>query len=200
MKEGGTMEKERELEELLVLAKQGDQEAQLAIVTAFRPLVRKLAAQERDYSRRTDLASQLVLGLLEAIRKYPGEDARKFPGFVKTHLTYLLSHYIRKEVRWNKLKEKLYDQTQESCYTEDFTLRIQRRELQDALRCLTPAEQRLVYLAVGQRIPWKALGRTFQSPVSTLYGRYKRALGKVKERVKSGSAAFPSHAKGDHLL
>ena len=178
------MEKERELEEWLVLAKQGDQEAQLAIVTAFRPLVRKLAAQERDFSRRPDLASQLVLGLLEAIRKYPGEDAKRFPGFAKTHLRHLLFHYIRKEVRWNKLKEKLYDQTQEPCYTEDFTLRLQRRELQDALQCLTPAEQRLVYLAASQRTPWKSLGRAFQSPVSTLYGRYKRALEKVRKGLE----------------
>ena len=80
----------------------------MAIVTAFRPLLRKLASQERDYTLRTDLSSQLVLGTLEAIRKFPGTDSRRFPGFLKKHLTFLLSHYKRKQQRWNRLKEKIY--------------------------------------------------------------------------------------------
>lgn len=172
-----------DLAALLPEAKQGNQKAQMAIITAFWPLVMKLAGQEKNLSLRPDLASTLVLGILEAIRKYPGEDARRFPGFVKTHLTFLLSHYIRKQARWNKLKEKLYGQTQEY-YTEDFTLRVRRRELQDALLCLTPVEQRLVYLAAGQRIPWKTLGEEFGSPVSTLYGHYQKALKKVRKKLK----------------
>lgn len=105
--------KSTDLTALLPRARSGDQEAQLAIVIAFRPLVQKLAGQERNPSLRMDLASQLVLGLLEAIRKYPGEDPRRFPGFVNTHLHYLLSHYIRKQIRWNKVKEKIYAQNQE---------------------------------------------------------------------------------------
>ena len=172
-----------DLAALLPEAKQGNQKAQMAIITAFRPLVMKLAGQEKNLSLRPDLASTLVLGILEAIRKYPGEDPRRFPGFVKTHLNFLLSHYIRKEARWNKLKEKLYGQTQEN-YTEDFTLRAQRRELQDAFLCLAPDEQRLVYLAAGQRIPWKTLGEEFGKPVSTLYGRYQKALKKVRKKLK----------------
>lgn len=179
-----------DLAALLPEAKQGNQKAQMAIITAFRPLVRKLAGQEKNLSLRPDLASTLVLGILEAIRKYPGEDPRRFPGFVKTHLNFLLSHYIRKEARWNKLKEKLYGLTQEN-YTEDFTLRVQRRELQDAFLCLAPDEQQLVYLAAGQRIPWKTLGEGFGKPVSTLYGRYQKALKKVRKRVKSGRGRFP---------
>lgn len=94
--------------DLLTRAQHGDQEAQMAIVTAFRPLLRKLASQERDYTLRTDLSSQLVLGTLEAIRKFPGTDSRRFPGFLKKHLTFLLSHYKRKQQRWNRLKEKIY--------------------------------------------------------------------------------------------
>lgn len=172
-----------ELAALLPQAKQGDSKAQMALVTAFRPLVKKLAGQEKNLSLRPDLVSHLVLGILEAIRKYPGEDSRRFPGFVKTHLNFLLSHYIRKEARWNKLKEKLYGQTQEY-YTEDFTLRVRRRELQDTLLCLAPDEQRLVYLAAGQRIPWKTLGEQFGKPVSTLYGRYQKALKKVRKKLK----------------
>lgn len=86
-----------DLAALLPEAKQGNQKAQMAIITAFRPLVMKLAGQEKNLSLRPDLASTLVLGILEAIRKYPGEDPRRFPGFVKTHLNFLLSHYIRKE-------------------------------------------------------------------------------------------------------
>ena len=175
------MEKERELEELLVLAKQGNQEAQLAIVTAFRPLVRKLAAQERDYSRRTDLASQLVLGLLEAIRKYPGEDAKRFSGYVKTHLTYLLSHYIRKEARQKRIQEKV--QVMEggrSSYQEDFLRGIQAEEIRRAFRQLTPKERFLVRQAAIQQIPWKKLQEIHQCPLSTLYGRYRKALEKMK--------------------
>ena len=96
---------------------------------------------------------------------------------------YVKKEYVENSFRF-RLKEKLYDQTQEPCYTEDFTLRLQRRELQDALQCLTPAEQRLVYLAAGQRTPWKSLGKAFRSPVSTLYGRYKRALDKVRKGLE----------------
>jgi len=179
------MEKERELEELLVLAKQGDQEAQLAIVTAFRPLVRKLAAQERDFSRRPDLASQLVLGLLEAIRKYPGEDAKRFPGFAKTHLRHLLSHYIRKEARQKRIQEKV--QVMEggrSSYQEDFLRGIQAEEICRAIQQLTPKERLLVRQAAIQKIPWKKLQEAYRCPLSTLYGRYRKALGKVKEEWK----------------
>jgi iron only hydrogenase large subunit-like protein len=39
---------------LLPLARRGDQEAQMEIVTAFRPLLRKLASQERDFSLRME--------------------------------------------------------------------------------------------------------------------------------------------------
>ena len=156
----------------------------MAIVTAFRPLVMKLAGQEkRTVSAAGSGRSTLVLGILEAIKKYPGEDARRFPGFVKTHLTFLLSHYIRKQARWNKLKEKLMVRLRKN-YIEDFTLWVQRRELQDAFLCLAPDEQWLVYLAAGQRIPWKTLGEEFGSPVSTLYGHYQKALKKVRKKLK----------------
>ena len=177
--------KSTDLPALLPRARSGDQEAQLAIVIAFRPLVQKLAGQEKNPSLRMDLASQLVLGLLEAIRKYPGEDPRRFPGFVNTHLHYLLSHYIRKQIRWNKVKEKIYAQNQETSYTEDFTMRIRRGELQKALQCLTPAEHRLVCLATVRGTPWKSIGREFGCPVSSLYGRYRKALQKMKKKMEN---------------
>lgn len=56
----------KDLSALLPQAKQGDPKAQMAIVTAFRPLVKKLAGQEKNLSLRPDLASTLVLGILEA--------------------------------------------------------------------------------------------------------------------------------------
>ena len=63
-------------------------------------------------------------------------------------------------------------------------LRVQRRELQNALLCLAPDEQRLVYLAAGQRIPWKTLAEEFGRPVSTLYGHYQKALKKARKKLK----------------
>lgn len=169
------MEKERKLEEWLLLAKQGNQEAQLAIVTAFRPLVRKLAAQERDLSRRTDLASQLVLGLLEAIRKYPGEDARKFPGFVKTHLTYLLSHYIRKEARQKRIQKKV--QVMEggrSSYQEDFLRGIQAEEIRKHSDSSPPRNGSWY----ARRPSSKSPGKSSRKPTSAPCPLYMAGIGR----------------------
>lgn len=125
--------------DLLTRAQQGNQEAQMAIVTAFRPLLRKLASQERNYTLRTDLSSQLVLGTLEAIRKFPGTDSRRFPGFLKKHLTFLLSHYKRKQQRWNRLKEKIYAlESHKTTVTEDFEASFRTAELHAALVRLPP--------------------------------------------------------------
>mgnify|MGYP001779872367 CR=1 FL=1 len=176
--------KSTDLTALLPRARSGDQEAQLAIVTAFRPLVQKLAGQEKNPSLRMDLASQLVLGLLEAIRKYPGTDARRFPGFVRTHLTHLLSHYIRKQARWNRLKEKMYTLEGETTYQEDFTRSLQKEELRKALQQLDPEERTLIQRAACQKVPWKKLQKEFHCPASTLYGRYRRALRKVGKKLK----------------
>lgn len=178
------MEKRLDVTVLLPRAKQGDQMAQLEIVSAFRPLVRKLAGQEKNPSLRMDLSSQLVLGVLEAIRKYPGNDTRRFPGFVRTHLTHMLSHYIRKQARWNKLKEKMYALEREASYQEDFTRSFQKEELRRALQQLDPAERALVKRAACQKVPWKKLQEEFQCPASTLYGRYRKALGKVQKKLE----------------
>ena len=90
------------LTHLFPLAKSGNKDAQLFLVTAFTPLVRKLASQERDLFLREDLVSTLKLGVLEAIRKFPGEDMDRFPGYLKKYLLQTLSYYKRKQVRDRK--------------------------------------------------------------------------------------------------
>ena len=170
--------------DLLPLAQQGDQEAQMAIVTAFRPLLRKLASQEQDYSLRPDLSSQLVLGTLEAIKKFPGTDSSRFPGFLKKHLSFLLSHYKRKQQRWNRLKEKIYTlESPETTVTEDFEASFRTAELHAALERLTPYEQRLVFLACLEDAPWRRIQEEFHKPVPTLYGHYRKALEKVRKEL-----------------
>lgn len=169
---------------LLPLARSGDQEAQMAIVTAFRPLLRKLAGQERDYSLRMDLSSQLVLGTLEAIQKFPGTDSSRFPGFLKKHLSFLLSHYKRKQQRWNPLKEKIYAlESHETTVTEDFEASFRTAELHAALGRLTPYERRLVFLACLEETPWRRIQEEFHKPVPTLYGHYRKALEKVRKEL-----------------
>lgn len=169
---------------LLPLARSGDQEAQMAIVTAFRPLLRKLAGQERDYSLRMDLSSQLVLGTLEAIQKFPGTDNSRFPGFLKKHLSFLLSHYKRKQQRWNRLKEKIYAlESHETTVTEDFEASFRTAELHAALGRLTPYERRLVFLACLEETPWRRIQEEFHKPVPTLYGHYRKALEKVRKEL-----------------
>ncbi len=169
---------------LLPLARSGDQEAQMAIVTAFRPLLRKLAGQERDYSLRMDLSSQLVLGTLEAIQKFPGTDSSRFPGFLKKHLSFLLSHYKRKQQRWNRLKEKIYAlESHETTVTEDFEASFRTAELHAVLGRLTPYERRLVFLACLEETPWRRIQEEFHKPVPTLYGHYRKALEKVRKEL-----------------
>lgn len=169
---------------LLPQARRGDQEAKMAIVTAFRPLLRKLAGQERDSTLRTDLSSQLVLGTLEAIQKFPGSDSSRFPGFLKKHLTFLLSHYIRKQQRWNRLKEKIYAlESHETTVTEDYLAPFRKAELQNALGRLSPYERRLVVLACLEETPWRRIAEEFHKPVPTLYGHYRKALEKVRKEL-----------------
>lgn len=179
------MEKGTNLTPLLFKAKAGEQKAQMEIDTAFRPLVRKLADREWDLSLRTDLASLLVLGVLEAIRKYPGTDAKRFPGFVKTHLTHLLSYYIRKQVRWNSLKEKMYTLEGETTYQENFTRSLQKEEIHQAMQQLDPRERTLIQRAACQKVPWKKLQKEFHCPASTLYRRYQKALKKVGKKISA---------------
>ena len=169
---------------LLPRARTGDQEAQLAIVTAFRPLLRKLAGQERDFGLRMDLSSQLVLGTLEAIQKFPGSDSSRFPGFLKKHLTFLLSHYKRKQQRWRQLQEKVQIlEGTDSCYTEDYAAREERQRVQKAFHALPEEEQRLLLQVLQQEKTWQQLAQEQQVPLGTLYGRYRRILGILKRKV-----------------
>ncbi len=173
-----------EIAVLLPKARTGDKEAQMAIVTAFRPLLRKLAGQERDFSLRIDLSSQLVLGTLEAIQKFPGTDSSRFPGFLKKHLTFLLSHYKRKQQRWRQLQEKVQIlEGTDSCYTEDYAAREERQRVRKAFHALPEEEQRLLLQVLQQKKTWQQLAREEQVPLGTLYGRYRRILGNLKEKV-----------------
>ena len=156
----------------------------MAIVTAFRPLLRKLASQEREYTLRMDLSSQLVLGTLEAIRKFPVTDSRRFPGFLKKHLTFLLSHYIRKQQRWRLLQEKVQMlEGADSCYTEDYADREERERVRKAFQALPEKEQHLLLQVLQQEKTWKQLAQEEQVPLGTLYGRYRRILGVLKEKL-----------------
>ncbi len=169
---------------LLPRAQHGDQEAQMAIVTAFRPLLRKLASQEREYTLRMDLSSQLVLGTLEAIRKFPGTDSRRFPGFLKKHLTFLLSHYKRKQQRWRLLQEKVQLlEGADSCYTEDYADRDERQRVRKAFQALPRKEQRLLLQVLQKEKTWQQLAREEQVPLGTLYGRYRRILGALRRKL-----------------
>lgn len=164
--------------DLLTRAQQGDQEAQMAIVTAFRPLLRKLASQERNYTLRTDLSSQLVLGTLEAIRKFPGTDSRRFPGFLKKHLTFLLSHYKRKQQRWNRLKEKIYAlESHETTVTEDFEASFRTAELHAALVRPPFTSEGLSSLPAWKKRPGGELRKNFTS-------QYLRYMGIIGRRWK----------------
>lgn len=170
--------------DLLPLAQQGDKEAQIAIVTAFRPLLRKLASQERDYSLRMDLSSQLVLGTLEAIQKFPGTDSSRFPGFLKKHLTFLLSHYKRKQQRWRELQEKVQLlEGADSCYTENYADQEERQRVRKAFQALPEKERHLLLQVLQEKKTWKQLAREEQVPLGTLYGRYRRILGILKKKV-----------------
>lgn len=169
---------------LLPKAKRGNQEAQMAIVTAFRPLLRKLASQEREYTLRMDLSSQLVLGTLEAIRKFPGTDSRLFPGFLKKHLTFLLSHYKRKQQRWRLLQEKVQLlEGADSCYTEDYADQDQRQRVRKAFQALPRKEQRLLLQVLQKEKTWQQLAREEQVPLGTLYGRYRRILRALRRKL-----------------
>ena len=173
-----------EIATLLPRARRGDQEAQLAIVTAFRPLLRKLASQERDPAQRLDLSSQLVLGTLEAIQKFPGADSSRFPGFLKKHLTFLLSHYKRKQQRWRLLQEKVQLlEGADSCYVEEYADRDERQRVRKAFRALPKKEQRLLLQVLQKEKTWQQLAREEQVPLGTLYGRYRRILGGLKEKL-----------------
>ena len=156
----------------------------MAIITAFRPLLRKLAGQERDYTLRMDLSSQLVLGTLEAIRKFPGTDSSRFPGFLKKHLTFLLSHYKRKQQRWRQLQEKVQMlEGVDSCYTEDYADREERQRVRKAFQALPVKEQQLLLQVLRKEKTWKQLAQEEQVPLGTLYGRYRRILGVLKRKL-----------------
>ena len=177
------------LPHLLPLARAGDKEAQLFLVTAFTPLVRKLASQERDLSLREDLVSTLKLAVLEAIRKYPGQDMDRFPGYLKKYLLQTLSYYKRRQVRQKRLHEKLNTlERTNPVYIEDFGRAERHRQLKEAYESLPPGERRLVYFAaIDDDSTWNDISREFGVPVSTLFRRYRKALRAMKD-VLSGNA------------
>ena len=172
------------LTHLLPLAKSGNKDAQLFLVTAFTPLVRKLASQERDLFLREDLVSTLKLAVLEAIRKFPGEDMDRFPGYLKKYLLQTLSYYKRKQVRRKRLQEKLNTlERTNPVYVEDFGRKERHRRLKEAYETLPPEDRRLVYFAaMDEDTTWNDIQAHFKQPVSTLYGRQIQARVTSYER------------------
>lgn len=168
---------------LLPSAQSGDKDAQLTIVQAFRPLVLKLALQEFDPVQRVELIDVLTVQVLEAIHKFPGEHPERFPGFVKKHLLLSLSYYKRKQIRKKLLAEKLNTlERTNPVYLEDFGRTERHRKLKEAYESLPPEDRRLVYLAaIDEDSSWNDIKDQFQQPISTLYGRYKRALRAMKD-------------------
>lgn len=171
---------------LVPSAQSGNKDAQLTLVQAFRPLVLKLALQEHDPVQRIELIDVLTIGVLEAIHKFPGSDPKRFPGYVKKYLLLTLQYYKRKQVRKKLLAEKLNTlERTNPVYIEDFGRTERHRRLKEAYESLPPEDRRLVYLAaVDEDAKWKDIEKEFHASASTLYGKYKRALRRMKEKLE----------------
>lgn len=177
-----------DFQSLIPSAKSGDQNAQLSIVQAFRPLVLKLALQEFDPIQRVELIDVLTIGVLEAIQKFPAENPESFPGFLKKHLLFRLAHYKRAEIRKKNLHEKLNTESRTNpVYLEDFSRAERHKKLKEAYHSLSHEERRLVYLAACEEgHNWDELAEILKKPKNTLHYRYKRSLQKMKKILESG--------------
>ena len=102
---------------------------------------------------------------------------------MKKHLLLSLSYYKRKQIRKKLLAEKLNTlERTNPVYLEDFGRTERHRRLKEAYESLSPDERRLVYLAaIDEDSSWNDIKDQFQQPISTLYGRYKRALRAMKD-------------------
>ena len=169
--------------ELAQLATTGDRAAfgELALRhgSAVRALLRRMGA---DPTLADDLAQDAFLSAFEAITDFRGEGT--FAGWVKR---IAARHYIR---RWRKRAE--LDPAPEGAELADEAdgagLSDQRLDLDEALKCLTPAERLCVCLCYGAGLSHAEAAEAAKAPLGTVKSHVKRGLEKLRRRLEAADA------------
>lgn len=171
---------------LLIPAKNGSQEAQYAIILAFENLIVKLLQAEKDPLNQEDLRQDLNVGILEAIRRYPGEGER-FPGYVKKILVSLRGQYVRQQVQQKRLQQKLaalawpriYFQVYPALEAMDKEKR--KQKLKRAFSHLTREEKVIIQFRFRPvPLSWRDIGRKMGKSHNQIYWTYQQILKKLR--------------------
>ena len=171
--------------ELITSARRGDPAAQLALITAFTPLIRSLERSEFDPSAREDLRSILTLALLEAIRRFGDRDPAIFPGYVKKYLTNTVRSYRRGEKRRRDLEERVKrEQTETTCELES-PLEEAPLPLKAVAARLLPRERALLRARFVEKQTLAEIARAAKLPASTVHYRIDAALHKLRSALKA---------------
>lgn len=175
-------------------AKNGSHEAQLALLHAYQPLILKLLKQEKDLLRQEDLNSKFILGILEAIRHYQGDEAR-FPGYVKKMLRNIAGHHAYYAKREKELFEPIGDrdwllgeETEYEIWRESLHLHVQQ-----IFNALPPGKQSLVAFRMTSKPPsWAELAKMYGRAPSTLCQIYRRTLKRMRKQAEKQLALAAS--------
>lgn len=78
--------------ELVKKAQDGEEEARLALLSRFNPLIRKLCTGEDDWE---DLKEELILEFLERLAAYDRDSGIYFPYYIRRYLCWKKVKHIR---------------------------------------------------------------------------------------------------------
>lgn len=183
------------LEEWIIQAKAGDQEAKLHLLTAYRPLILSMVTRyvyERDSMEDSIQEGSLIF--LEAVKTYVPESGVYFQTYAKKRLFYAFVQKA-KPGRQVSAQAEMYLELPTG---EDTTLmdsladpvadtgaRILREEestrLRAALETLTDAQRRVIDDYYVRGLDWAEIASREQVKLGTVCSRMARALAKLRE-------------------
>lgn len=182
--EGGRRSDPRELELLLASAAAGSQEA---LAEVYRRTRGAVYAMTLSYLKNAQDAQDVTQDVFVHIREHvTGYESHGTPmAWILTIARNLSLMRLRKGARLVTLNEEEWDAIPADSprvSPED------RQVLQDALSGLSDEERRIVLLHAAAGLKHREIARLTELPLSTVLSKYRRALKKMKTRLKGENA------------
>ena len=168
--------------DLVALAAAGDRKAFGELVrrhgSAVRGLLRRMGA---DHSLADDIAQDAFLAAFEQIAEFRGEGA--FQGWVKRIAARLYVKRWRRESRVDLMADP---PEQDADLVSDAVGAVDRIDLDEALRSLSPVERLCVSLCYGGGLSHAEAAIALNTPLGTIKSHVKRGLDKLRVRMAPG--------------
>lgn len=179
------------MDDLAERIQQGDRSAERDLVDLFYGRVYAMAmARTRDRETSLDLAQEIMLAILSALREGRLRDPAALPGYVSTTARNRISYFFRE--RGRKPTEPLSSAESDLPSPEENARRQERLRLaRRAIEQLTTKEQQILRLTFVESLTAREIGARLALKPEAVRKRRSRALRKARRSLREKTSRRP---------